>query len=252
MAWTAQFVSFFFMFLCELLFPLPCFAPSSGSRSKCLEGAAMGARASRPQANLQSSTYVPMWVMSVENFLKLDHMPKHEELRRAGLLVKRSHNHFCIFVSHQWLGLEHPDPRLQQLPILQEALRNIISGRCSAQSDLASQFFGESRRLSKVELQKLQSSYIWLDWFSIPQHPTPLNLKDEHHEIVDSDPDVTPQSAAEVTHFPSLRSPSSLTDQDLYISSIPFFVEVSDTWWKDDKDNSFSTLVPFAVLFANA
>jgi len=161
-----------------------------------------------------------MWVISVTDFLKLDHMPKHEELMKAGLLVKRSHNHFCIFVSHQWLGSGHPDPCLQQLPVLQEVLGNIISGRCTAQSDLASQFFGESRRLSKLEIEKLQSGYIWLDWFSIPQDPCPFF---EDYEL-----DGTPNSSMEVTHFPSLKSPGSLTNQDLYISSIPFFVEVSD------------------------
>ena len=161
-----------------------------------------------------------MWVISVTDFLKLDHMPKHEELMKAGLLVKRSHNHFCIFVSHQWLGSGHPDPCLQQLPVLQEVLGNIISGRCTAQSDLASQFFGESRRLSMLEIEKLQSGYIWLDWFSIPQDPCPFF---EDYEL-----DGTPNSSMEVTHFPSLKSPGSLTNQDLYISSIPFFVEVSD------------------------
>ena len=185
----------------------------------------MGTSASRSRGSFSSPTYVPMWVISVTDFLKLDHMPKHEELIRAGLLVKQNHSHFCIFVSHQWLGSEHPDPCLQQLPVLQEALRNIISGRCMAQSDLASQFFGESRRLSKLEIEKLQSGYIWLDWFSIPQHP--CSLLDEP-DLVENEPDGTPQSTLGMTHFPSLKSPSSLTNQDLYISSIPFFVEVSD------------------------
>ena len=75
-------------------------------------------------------------------------------------------SHFIIFVSHQWLGSSHPDPKSQQLPVLQEALRNILSGKSTAQSYLASQFFGESRKLTKDELHKLKTGYIWLEsWY---------------------------------------------------------------------------------------
>lgn len=187
---------------------------------------------SRDRVSVSSSAYVPMWVMSVKEFLKLSHMPKHEELMRAGLLVKKTHNHFCIFVSHQWLGSRHPDPKLQQLPILQKALCNLLSGRCTPQSDLASQFFGESRKLSGAELKQLQDAYIWLDWFSIPQEASLLMDLMEDADLMDQvqtdSDDRTPQSSPDFSHFPSLRSPTSLTNQDLYISSIPFFVEVSD------------------------
>ena len=31
-----------------------------------------------------------MWILSVDDFLKLDYMPQHEELIRRGVLVKRS------------------------------------------------------------------------------------------------------------------------------------------------------------------
>eukprot|EP00438_Fugacium_kawagutii_P018454 Skav204783 [mRNA] locus=scaffold763:198123:198779:+ [translate_table: standard] len=212
----------------------------------------MGTTASRRRVSISSVTYVPMWVMSVKDFLNLDHMPKHEELMRAGLLVKKSQNHFCIFVSHQWLGLGHPDPKLQQLPILQKALRNMLLGRCSPQSDLASQFFGESRRLSKRELQQLQDAYIWLDWFSIPQETSRLmdltedaELMDQMDQVQTDSGDRTPQSSADFSHFPSLRSPTSLTNQDLYISSIPFFVEVSDPCQTDSCSFMFQMIVSY-------
>ena len=45
--------------------------------------------------------------------------------------------------------------------------------------------------------------------------------------------------------LPSLRSPSSLTNQDLYICSIPFFVEVSEAWfcfdWREGRGFSLES-----------
>ena len=33
---------------------------------------------------------------------------------------------FVIFVSHQWLGVSHPDPEGQQLSVLRKALRSLL------------------------------------------------------------------------------------------------------------------------------
>ncbi|CAJ1359208.1 unnamed protein product [Effrenium voratum] len=184
----------------------------------------MGAAPSRPNP-CASTSFVPMWVISIENFQKLDHMPKHEELMKAGLLVKRQETHFCIFVSHQWLGTTHPDPHLRQLPVLQAALKNILTGRCTAQSDLASQFFGESKQLSQQELQRLQNGYIWLDWFSIPQEADLAGSLLVDNLTADG---TNSPASSDIAHLLSGSSVSSATDQDLYIKSIPFFVEVSD------------------------
>lgn len=42
-----------------------------------------------------------MWVMKVTNFLELQGLPGHEELRRKQLIVRRQKSFRCIFVSHQ-------------------------------------------------------------------------------------------------------------------------------------------------------
>jgi len=40
----------------------------------------------------------------------------HESLGRA------------MFVSHQWVTSKHPDPNFEQLQVLQETLKNMLSG----------------------------------------------------------------------------------------------------------------------------
>lgn len=168
-----------------------------------------------------------MWVLRVKDFLELEEMLSHEELRRRGLLVASSPGHFCIFISHQWLGERHPDPSCQQLPVLQEAFRSLLEGRCTPFVDLASQFFGEDYRFTAQHRQRLKSGYLWLDWFSIPQDKKKLR-GDE----------VTKVTSQEVmVSMPSFRNVSSMTNQDLYISSIPCYVEASDV---------FLSLVPIA------
>ena len=34
----------------------------------------------------------------------------------------------AMFVSHQWVTSQHPDPNFEQLQVLQEALKNMLSG----------------------------------------------------------------------------------------------------------------------------
>lgn len=185
----------------------------------------MGNRASQPNSDPVSKSFGSMWVLRVKDFLELDHMPKHEDLRKKGLLVKRSPAHFCVFVSHQWLGSSHPDPEFLQLPVLQKALRKLIAGETMATSDLASQFLGDTRRFSQQERKSLSTGYIWMDWFSIPQATfDPFDLKDSAGVTLSTYSELEVGATAS-----ALRSPTGTT-QDLYVSSIPFYVEVSDVF----------------------
>ncbi|CAE7209291.1 unnamed protein product, partial [Symbiodinium pilosum] len=75
-----------------------------------------------------------------------------------------------VFVSHQWLGIDHPDRLGFQFQKFQQAVRGLLEGKLLLSSDLASYFIGTRRSgLSRRELARLQNAYIWLDWFSIPQ-----------------------------------------------------------------------------------
>ena len=101
--------------------------------------------------------------------------PSHEELLSADRLVQWRPELFTIFVSHQWLGKWHPDPDGLQLQILQKALRNVIDGSVVVQTDVVSQLRMRHRQLSERERQKVANAYIWFDWFSIPQLPSPMS-----------------------------------------------------------------------------
>ena len=97
--------------------------------------------------------------------------PSHEELQRAKLLVEWRREFFTIFVSHQWLSTQHPDPDGLQLEILKKAVQNIIDGTVTVESDVVSQLRQQLRRFSAKERRQLANAYIWFDWFSIPQIP---------------------------------------------------------------------------------
>ncbi|CAE7694889.1 ANK2 [Symbiodinium pilosum] len=113
-------------------------------------------------------------VLRVSDLLELHGPPPaHEDLQRANLLVKWSPELFTVFVSHQWLSKGHPDPEGLQLQVLQKALRNVIDGTISVESDVVSQLRQQFRSLSGKERRQLASAYIWLDWFSIAQEPSP-------------------------------------------------------------------------------
>jgi hypothetical protein len=54
----------------------------------------------------------PMYAMPVVDVLQLTRFQPHQELLNAGKLVEiQPHQGMdVIFVSHQWLSLQHPDP----------------------------------------------------------------------------------------------------------------------------------------------
>lgn len=177
---------------------------------------------------------VPMWVLKLSDFLQLIDWPSHEELLRTRKLVRRQTGFICIFVSHQWLGDRHPDPKNQQLPVLQKAFRSILNGIPVA-TDVASQFFGDRKVLTKADRARIQEAYIWLDWFCVPQileEVEELSMDDSMTWTKEQREDFSgklslPLSPAFTATF-SRASSSGMTTQDIYISSIPLFVEACE------------------------
>ena len=164
--------------------------------------------------------FIIMWVLKVSDFLQMDlPLPKHEELQAQGLLHRRQVHSYCIFVSHQWLSLEHPDPEGEQELVLQKCLKNICDGAIDVQNDPASQFFGEFKRLSKQQRSRVREAYIWLDWVSIPQIET----------FAEDDPDdeisIAKRARSSRTFAYSAPARPRRTDQEDYILSIPSFVQ---------------------------
>ena len=76
-----------------------------------------------------------------------------------------------IFVSHEWLGWDHPDPSNEQFQALQQIIRRLMSGDISVNSDFIQQFkFKQNTRVDAEDWKAaLPYMYVWMDYMSIPQ-----------------------------------------------------------------------------------
>jgi len=118
----------------------------------------------------------PMYVIKVSDFLEMEGPPEpHDVLVEKNVLHVREPGMFVLFVSHQWLGSEHPDPTGQQLSVLRSALRGMLSGQLSVEEDLTSMTpdarlaHGNIKKISPETMQRIGNGYLFLDWFAIPQ-----------------------------------------------------------------------------------
>ena len=111
----------------------------------------------------------PMCTVLLESLLKMKRLQRHEELLLDGLLHHfESHMGRAMFVSHQWLGSEHPDPAGEQLKVLQEALLELIQGRTAVSVPPGIEIvMGRQRCPCKQDFR--EPLYIWYDYFSCPQ-----------------------------------------------------------------------------------
>eukprot|EP00434_Breviolum_minutum_P025369 symbB.v1.2.022415.t1/scaffold1989.1/size93477/3 len=93
----------------------------------------------------------------------------HQELLQEAILVEyKSNLGKAMFVSHQWLTATHPDPKFQQLKVLQTALKNVFSGSCKIRCDVTLEFRWGRNGYSQGEL-KAAPIFVWYDYFSCPQ-----------------------------------------------------------------------------------
>ena len=68
----------------------------------------------------------PMWVIHADDVLELSELQPHQVLLGAGKLKEfEPDDGFVTFVSHEWSGVEHPDPENHQLRSLQRMLHAI-------------------------------------------------------------------------------------------------------------------------------
>ena len=153
---------------------------------------AMGTPASRPTG--EPAGHAPMWVVQVAHVLEMRKMQLHETLKAQKLLMKWNPNMLTIFVSHQWLRGDHPDPTGQKLRVLQGFLRNLIHKKLRIECDVVSQFHGG--KVCESQLARVAEACMWLDYFCVPQR----------------------------------RSPESAEEQLEYIQCIPTYVNLSDVF----------------------
>lgn len=120
---------------------------------------------------LPAGMLFPMWVLSVQDFLAMESIPKcHQELMEEKLLVKWCPALFTVFVSHQWSSKPHPDCEGKQVEVLRQALQSIINGSLSVATTIEEEaVFKYFKRMPVHTRESLRTGYIWMDWFSIPQ-----------------------------------------------------------------------------------
>jgi hypothetical protein len=98
----------------------------------------------------------------------------HQDLLKQGLLTRFEDlpmGSFVMFVSHQWNGVNHPDPNGTHLRVLSKVLRNLRDGIYDVNTDpLHVLLHGSDTTISSSEWKVLLSNaYMWFDWFSQPQ-----------------------------------------------------------------------------------
>ena len=73
------------------------------------------------------------------------------------------------FVSHQWLGKQHPDPEFKQMKVLQEALSRLLTGHGLLPLDVVTESFVPSAKGIPFEAFQSRALFVWYDFFSVPQ-----------------------------------------------------------------------------------
>ncbi|CAE8703195.1 unnamed protein product [Polarella glacialis] len=159
----------------------PCSASCRGSeagRSGLKEVELLG-RLGKPWVGKVAFAFeeFPMYVISISDFLEMKAVLPHEELKSQGLLFSYTKQLGpALFISHQWCRPHHPDPDFEQMKVLQEALRNLLSGEVKVNSSIIASFlFNMGKGFEEFQAQDLHSAYIWYDYFAVPQcnsHPS--------------------------------------------------------------------------------
>jgi ankyrin repeat protein len=121
-------------------------------------------------------TLYPMYVLPLAELFLIDAVEKlkpHQVLLQLGVLHRFTPGEGrVLFVSHQWLSHGHPDPTCAQIGVLQAALRRLATGKVAVESHPHLQIVVGGITVRGREWKRLLTApdtYVWLDWFSVPQ-----------------------------------------------------------------------------------
>jgi hypothetical protein len=112
-----------------------------------------------------------MCAVPVDVVLGLSAFEPHQQMLKATQLVEVTPGINIIFVSHQWLGHQHPDPDGNQLDCLQRVLRRLANGEVDVENDFKQQVMFKERSLKSKKWWKesMKATCIWLDHTCMPQ-----------------------------------------------------------------------------------
>ena len=75
----------------------------------------------------------------------------------------------AAFVSHQWVGRNHPDPEFKQMRVLQDALRHVMSDLKNIPLDMNSEALVPGCKCLDTAKLRSKPLFVWYDYFSCPQ-----------------------------------------------------------------------------------
>eukprot|EP00438_Fugacium_kawagutii_P009749 Skav220217 [mRNA] locus=scaffold1600:140995:142710:- [translate_table: standard] len=111
-----------------------------------------------------------MFTTPLSSFLQMTELQKHEKLLDSGVLCEfEERMGRAMFVSHQWICRDHPDPSFQQLEVLQTSLKGLLAGRTVVSLPPAVELYVGRVRCPTASDFQAETLYLWYDYFSCPQ-----------------------------------------------------------------------------------
>ena len=102
-----------------------------------------------------------MFVVPISTLLEFDSIPSYEELSAAGKLAEWRKGMRVAFISHVWLGTDHPDPGGDKLALLRTVLVRAMAGQLEPAPHwtlaLTSSLGGFRHKLHKLRGHRLHS-----------------------------------------------------------------------------------------------
>jgi ankyrin repeat protein len=151
-----------------------------------------------------------MHLISVPDLLKLDRLLPHQEMLSKGLLHVWSADmeNKVLFVSHEWLAWDQPDPEGEQLQVLQKLLRRLQDGEVGkVETHFLHQLLKYNKTMTSAEwAEMLPNMMLWIDFLSIPQIPkgvAPGKVAADQQAAIDSIPSYVSKCSMVIVLVPS-------------------------------------------------
>lgn len=120
----------------------------------------------------------PMYTLPLQILMDMTTVSPHEELRDAGFVVEFEQSMGrALFVSHQWLGWSHPDPKGQQIQVLKEACANILSGKSRISAPPGEELEQGYPKTDSKTMFLQKRLFLWYDYFCCPQKSNAADMK---------------------------------------------------------------------------
>lgn len=192
------------------------------------------------------TTSYPLFAMPVPTLLSLEQWEPHQDLKAAGKVIEMTAEKLketdVIFVSHQWVAFNHPDPAGEQLRCLQKVLKDLIDGVHQVESNFMLNVVYQTRDVLTKEnwKEKLPKMHVWFDYISIPQPGAVMNkvsdtLKNELDTNKDGDISKSEMMASTADHRQLKGDDATVMELieqlKAAVESIPSYIERCSMLW---------------------